>query len=301
MQVSSRFVGLQFETHRRDVNWRDAMNYAAAVQDPNPRYFDDERPQGILVHPMFCAAVTWPILAQVGEYLGAGKFPIHLLARQVHYTEHLKFHRPLKPTDSLTVEGKIAAILPHRSGTYIIARLDALDGEHAPVFTEHIGVLLRGVKCSDEGRGAESLPPAPTHPGNGPPTWEATIPIDFLRPFIYDGCTGITFPIHTSQAFARQVGLPGIILQGTATLAFAVRELVNREAGGDPLMLQALYCRFTDMVLPETEIRVQLVGKKLQENDTELYFVVLNHDGRKAISRGFALLRDPGAMTTTRK
>ena len=89
--------------------------------------------------------------------------------------------------------------------------------------------------------------------------------------------------------------MPGIILHGTATLAFAVRELVNREAGGDPLLLQSLYCRFTDMVLPGTKIQVQLVGKTLHESDTDLYFVVLNHNARKAISRGFARLQDPKA------
>jgi 3-hydroxymyristoyl/3-hydroxydecanoyl-(acyl carrier protein) dehydratase len=57
-------------------------------------------------------------------------------------------------------------------------------------------------------------------------------------------------------------------------------------------MLQAIYCRFTDMVLPGTEIRVQLVGKTSRENDADLYFVVLNHNGRQAISRGFARLQD---------
>ena len=43
------------------------------------------------------------------------------------------------------------------------------------------------------------------------------------------------------------MGLPGIIHQGTATLAYAVRELVNREARGNPALLKALACRFTGM------------------------------------------------------
>jgi hypothetical protein len=51
-----------------------------------------------------------------------------------------------------------------------------------------------------------------------------------MRPYVYDGCTNIYFPIHTSVGFARMVGLPDIILQGTATLAYAARELADREA-----------------------------------------------------------------------
>jgi acyl dehydratase len=112
-----------------------------------------------------------------------------------------------------------------------------------------------------------------------------------VRPYLYDGCTGISFPIHTSPQFAHGVGLPGIILQGTATLAIAARELVNREAGGDPARLAALYGRFTTMVLPDTEIRVQLTGRQQQTDGTSLHYVVLNGEGRRAINDGYALLR----------
>ena len=97
------------------------------------------------------------------------------------------------------------------------------------------------------------------------PLWERRIPIDAMRPYLYDGCTGIFFAIHTSRRFARQVGLPGIILQGTATLAYGVREMINREAGADPLRLKTVSCRFTGMVFPGTSICVQLLSRKLTQ------------------------------------
>jgi acyl dehydratase len=99
------------------------------------------------------------------------------------------------------------------------------------------------------------------------------------------------FPIHTSRAFARQVGLPGNILQGTATLSYAVREIINREAGGNPLTLKTVLCRFTGMVFPGTVIRVQLVGKSVKQDGTDLHFNVLNQEGQKAISDGYAFLK----------
>jgi acyl dehydratase len=149
---------------------------------------------------------------------------------------------------------------------------------------------MRGVTCPDEGRCPVPLPEAPSFQVSENPLWESRIHIEPLRPHIYDGCTDIVFPIHTSKSFARQVGLPGNILQGTATLAFSVREMINREAEGDPSRLRRLYCRFTGMVLPGSTISVDLVGKREGEAGTELHFTVLNQEGKKAISGGYALL-----------
>jgi len=302
VEISSRFVGTPLKEQHTKVSWRETTNYAAAVADANPRYFDDERAEGLIAPPMFSVAVTWRTLSRIWEYLEDHDFPLHLLATQVHYTEHLTFHRPIQPGETLTIGGEIAAILPHRSGTLVVIRSDAVDEQGVPVFTEHAGTLLRGVRCTDEGAGSEGLPHVPPSPTPGtPPHWEATIPIEPLRPYLYDGCTGISFPIHTSPQFAHNVGLPGIILQGTATLAFAARELVDREADGNPARLAALFCRFTAMVQPGTEICVQLTGRQQGKDGTALRYVVLNGKGRRAISDGYALLREPtireGEMT----
>jgi acyl dehydratase len=120
--------------------------------------------------------------------------------------------------------------------------------------------------------------------------WEAPLAVDPLAPFIYDGCTDIHFPIHTSRKFAHDVGLPGIIHQGTATLAYVARELVNREAGGNPALLKALACRFTGMVLPGSDIRVRMTGRQTSDSGMLVAFDVLNAEGKKAISDGSALL-----------
>jgi acyl dehydratase len=291
MELSSRFVGTPLKDYHTEITWRQTMNFAAAVDDPNDYYMDDEREGGIIAPPMFSVAVTWRILERIWEYIEAKDFPIEVLMTQVHHTENLEFHRPLRPGDRLTVKGQVAAILPHRAGTRVVMRFDALDQAGKPVFTEHIGALMRGVKCSDDGSCLNRLPEGPLLKESAQPLWESPIPIDVLRPHLYDGCTDIVFPIHTSRAFARQVGLPGNILQGTATLAFAVREIINREAGGDPLTLKSVFCRFTGMVFPGTVIRVQLVGKSVKDNGTNLHFIVLNQEGQKAISGGYAFLK----------
>ncbi len=291
MNLNSDFVGIRLKEYSCSISSRWTMNYAAAIDDPNPLYFNDERPGGVIAPPVFPVAVTWPIIERIADYIETESFPREVIFTQVHYTEHLRIHRPVVPGDILTVKGTIAAILPHRAGTHVVIRFDTDDASGKAVFTEHIGAMMRGVTCGDGGRGGEAVPPVPRRPEEGRPEWESAVPIDPLAPFIYDGCTNIHFPIHTSVKFARQVGLPGIIQQGTSTLALAVREVLVREAAGDSTRLDSLYCRFTGMVIPGTDIRVRCTGKITGSEGTDIFFAVLNSQDQRAISDGHMRLK----------
>jgi len=291
VKLSTKFAGSTLRDYRADVTWRRTTNYAAAVEDGNPAYLDDEREGGIIAPPMFAVALTWPVCERIWEYIQADDFPRHLLATLVHYTEHLTFYRTVRPGDSLTIKGCIAAILPHAAGTLMVLRLAAMDEQGAPVFTEHIGGLLRGVQCLGEAKIAEALPVVPSLNDDGPPLWESSVPVSSLAPFLYDGCTDIVFPIHTSVAFAHSVGLPNIILQGTATLAFAVRDIVNREANEDPSRLHSVSCRFTGMVFPGTRLAVTLLERRPDNAGTDLFFAVQNAEGDTVLSGGYARLQ----------
>jgi acyl dehydratase len=273
------------------------MNYAAAIFDDNPLYFDDEQEGGVLVHPMFSVAVTWPVVEHLPQYLDTADIPLEVLVTQVHYTEHLIFHRQLKADEALTINGKIVAILPHRAGTHIVVRFQALDHRQQLVFTEFNGAMLRGVQCRAAGRKAENIPKIPGDRDTGQLHWQKKITVDPLLPFIYDGCTDIVFPIHTSKKFAHQVGLPQIILQGTATLALAVRELIKREAESQPLRLKEIYCRFSGMVFPGTDITLQVFGALGGPISGRRYFDVLNQKGEKVLSHGYALINPPAAAS----
>jgi len=292
MELSSSIVGTFLAPYHAEVSWRHLMNYAAAIQDDNPIYFDDKTREGIIGHPVSCAAITWPVMGNLSEYLEANIFPSKVLDTQVHYSEYLHLLRPLQPGDHLTINGKIAAVLPHRSGTTLFVRLDATDASGQPVFTEIAGALLRGVRCEDKGNVVDLLSPTPENPHHPRTLWQERVFIDPMQTYIYDGCSNIFFPIHTSGKFATEVGLPGIIVQGTAVLAHAVRVLINREVGGDSFRLKILYGRFSHMVFPGTEIIVQLQGAVDQQNGRALHFDVFNDRGQKALSDGYAFVKN---------
>jgi len=295
MQIDSKIVGSAIDPAACSVGVREAMNYAAAVGDDNPAYLDDSGDNQVVAHPLFAAALTWPWFGAMAGLLVKNGVAPEALAALVHHSEHLVFHQPLRPGDQLSIAGSVAAVRPHRAGTRITLRLTAANADGANIFTEQIGGLLRGVRCTDGGRIEGQLLPGPSSPPEEESAWEREIRIDPLMPWVYDGCTGIHFPIHTSPKFARQVGLPGIILQGTATLALAVRELVNREAGGNPSRVCALGGRFGAMVRPGTAIRVRQIGSRTRRDLREVFFQVLNASDEPAVRGGWIALKiDPG-------
>ncbi len=291
MKLDSKLAGTRLAPHNANITWRDTTNFAGAIQDSNPLYFDDRKKQGILAPPTFPVAVTWPILSNLGRYIDSKKFPKEVLFTQVHYTEHLILHRLIRPGDQLNLTGEIVAILPHRAGTHAVIKLIATDKKKEPVFTEYIGAMLRGVECMGE-IGKERLPAIPDTNLLAAPAWACKIRIDPFLPYVYDGCTNIEFPIHTSPKFAEDVGLPGIILQGTATLALAVRELIEREAGGDPGRIEEIACKFTGMVKPGTDIDVCCLGSREYPGHRDLFFNVLNSESKQAI-RGYLKIKIP--------
>ncbi len=289
MNLDSQLAGTRLLPYTVEIPQRRTVNFAAGLADNNPCYFDDTV-KALVAPPTFPVSVTWPVLSRLQDFIPENKFPMEVLLTQVHYTEHLILHRLIRPNDILTINADIASIAPHRAGTHVIIRLTALDGNDDPVFTEYVGAMLRGVTCTgEETRGA--LPLVPEFIPEAGPQWQADLPIDPLAPYVYDACADIEFPIHTSPKFARDVGLPGILLQGTATLGYAVRELVNREADENPASVSEIACTFTGMVRPGTKICLHCLGTRNQHNETLVFFEVLNDENKKAIRNGYMKIK----------
>ena len=286
MIINSSYVNTQFKEYSTVADWRHIMNYAAAIGDENPLYFNDEG-RTIIAPPMFAVATTWPISGNILEFIEDKNFPTEVLKTQVHYTEHLILHRPISAGENISIIGSIAAIIKHHAGTIIVIRYNASDKRGEPIFTEYIGGMMRGVQCTDDSRVTENLPAIPNQAPADQPIWEKQIYIDRMRPYIYEGCTGITFPIHTSVNFAKFVGLPDIILHGTATLAFAIREITNLEADKNPMMIKEISCRFTGMVIPGTNIKVQLDAIVQHGDSKDIFFKVYNDQNQRVLSNGY--------------
>ncbi len=72
----------------------------------------------------------------------------------------------------------------------------------------------------------------------------------------YAEASGDPNPIHTDPDFAKQVGLPGVILHGLWTMAQVARAH-SAVADGDPRALRRLEVQFRGMGFPEQEVVVR--------------------------------------------
>lgn len=290
LTMSSDAVGTTMELGERQVEWRSTCNYAACVGDLNPRYLDDTQGKRVMAPPMFVVAFTWPLLSGSTADTLRNALPEEVLQRGVNASEHLLFHRPIRAGDRLAVCGRLISVQPTSAGVCSVVRLDLLDATYgAVVATQYTTTLYRGVACSDQGRALEEVPHAPLPGSWDDPLSEISIPIDRALPYLYDGCTGVTFPIHISPGFATErAGLPDIVLQGTCSLSLVAREIVNREAGGHPERLADLACRFSRLVVPGTTVRLQLALREENRGSRQITFRLLNADGEEALSRGCA-------------
>ena len=288
MEIHSDLVGTPLKPFTRIIDWPEIMHFAASVDDNNPYYFDDERTEGIVAPPLFSIIANWPVIKNINDQIDSEDFPLEVLSTIVHYTEHLKIYRLIKPGDKITITGKIATILPHRAGTHTIIHLETRDRENELVTEEYVGGMLRGVECIGGGKGEENRPQIVQHEIGSQSLWQEHIHIDALKSYIYEVCTDTTIvPIHTSKQFARMAGLPDIILQGTATLALAVKTITDKELGREPSRIKEIACKFTGMVLPGTKIDLHLNDKTPKDDPNHYFFDVFNNEGRKAISQGY--------------
>lgn len=286
MPLSTETVGRTIPAHEQDVDARWTMAYAAGLGDTLDCYLNTLRPDGVVAHPLFPVALLWPQVRDGWRPADPAE-----AARGVHFTHDQTVHRLVRPGDRLTSTGLVAGVERRRSGAYQVVRLDTRAADGEPVATTWHGTLFRDVDI--EGPDAWADRPDPVAPLNGsardPVEEEERIPIPATLGHVYTECARIWNPIHTDAAVAASVGLPGIILHGTATLALAVSALVRRAAGGDPERVRRIAGRFAAMVALPSEVTLQVLPA--DEAPATVRFQVRNAAGDLAIRDGLLALR----------
>ncbi|HEX3850422.1 MAG TPA: MaoC/PaaZ C-terminal domain-containing protein [Polyangiaceae bacterium] len=106
-------------------------------------------------------------------------------------------------------------------------------------------------------------------------------------PHVYAECAGIWNPIHSERTVALAVGLPDIILQGSATWSFAAREVLDANCSGDAGRLARFGCRFVGMARPGDVVTIEIFEPV---GDT-IAFEATRQDGASVLAGGFAQMR----------
>lgn len=78
---------------------------------------------------------------------------------------------------------------------------------------------------------------------------------DRYRPYYYAAASGDFNPIHLDKELAQMFGLPGNILHGMCTMAWAAEVAIDA-LGGDPGALKSIKLRFTRPVKIEDTVTI---------------------------------------------
>jgi acyl dehydratase len=256
--------------------------YAAATNDLAPEATSGE--------------VAPPVFAIVPAFGGGGRGVIveehrsELAGRLVHGEQWMVFHRPIRAGDELEVRSAAVGIHAKSSGVTVISKSQTTSAAGL-VNEQYVTIFYRGAKSAlDVGEVAPTLRGIAGEDA-GSFLAAVTYPVDADQPARYADAAGDHNRIHLDDEFARSVGLPGVIVHGMCTLAFASRAVRAALADPRPDAVTQLGARFTRPLLPGDELTTRVYA--LGGGDLAVRFECLDGAGNTVLGAGYAQRTPP--------
>jgi acyl dehydratase len=264
------------------VDAERTVAYAEATNDPIPAHRD-----GTLAPPVFAVVPIWDTLAAAMAQVT----PPEALAFVVHGEQDMHFHRPIRPGMLLRSEAAPVGVHVKPNGTTVVVKVRTVDETGDPVVEQYMTSFFRGI-ADGESAGEEAPPHKLTAEVQaGEPVATVAQAIDADQTFRYAKASGDNMPIHLDEEFARNVGLPGIIVHGLCTMAFTSWAVVTSVADGDSSRLARLAVRFSRPVLPGQTITTTIWAAGERDGRAAYGFETRNPDGDVVIKDGLAEVR----------
>jgi acyl dehydratase len=239
-------IGIWSAPHEFIVDRMRLQAYARATNDTVPDHL-----AGNVASPIFNVVPAFKVIAPLTEEMP----PPAKRMMGLHGEQDFRFHRPIEAGMRLYTKALPLGIVPHSTGSTITVKGVTTTEDGEPVVDQYVTVFIRTAI-------------APEAVGEGPPPRDITrepSPIasvsasfDVDQTFRYMGASGDTMPLHSDMTFAQKFGLPGVILHGNCTLAFATRALLERTCGNDVRRLKRLAVRFSRWVTPDETITTRV-------------------------------------------
>lgn len=210
-------------------------------------------PRGTTAQSPLCA--TAPAAAAIADLMRAVPAP-EFAARGLLSEIDVTMHRQLTPGMRLVTKAAVFGLRARRRGTQlsVIARSTS---EETLVSSQLITLYFPGAESEDLGKEPPSLRDTSDHSPN-------RIVRTRLRPSQpeeYARATGDWAPVHFDEALARSLGLRGVIMHGTCTLA-AVVDTLARATARDARRVAA---RFRAPVYPTDIVTTRLAKLSADE------------------------------------
>jgi acyl dehydratase len=273
-------LGTTYDERTATIDPDRAKAYAAATNDDNPAY-----ESGKFAPPAFGVVPTWDAMGLAV----ADIIPPEALMMIVHGEQDMHFHQPLVPGQTITTTAETFSVRVGGSGTRLTVRVVSKDaGSGDVVLEQFITTFIRGMADGDSGG-----PDKPDHTfpeaARAHEVGQLTVHVDDDQTFRYRDASGDQMPIHVDDAFAKSVGLPGIIAHGLCTMAMTSQAVVKTVADGDPSRLKRLAVRFSKNVFPGDDVTTTIYDAGTTSDGRKRYaFEATTSRGDTVISNGLA-------------
>lgn len=273
MGLNTDLVGKSYPPASYEVTREAIEKYVDATNEDNP----------VFRGPDAVAPPAFPIVA-AGAGIANAMFDQELganLPLLVHGEEDHLLHAPIEAGDTLEVASALESIESKESGeTFTVhTKLTNSDGV--------LAAELRSLMFI-RGTGRPSKKPSDEQVSRGY-DFEVEQKVDEDQTYRYAEASGDHNPIHVDEDFAKQTaGLPGIIVHGMCTFAFASKAVLDSVAGSDPRRLRRIKVRFSKPVLPGQAILTRGWSEAAEGEVKVFGFETLNPDGQAVIKNGRA-------------
>lgn len=274
MPINPELVGRTYPASTYEVTSDAIRAYAAATNEGNPAFGGDEP----VAPPAFPVVPSSGVLAAVlfDPDLGVN------LARLVHGEEDHVLHAPIRPGDVLTVAGSLESSEAKESGETFTVYTSLTNQDGVLAAEVRSLMFVRGSGSRTKGTPAEPEPEPEI-------AFSAVQKVDEDQTYRYAEASGDHNPIHTDPEFARgAAGLPGIILHGMCTMAFAGKVILDEACGGDPSRLRRIRVRFSKPVFPGETLTTRGWVLGSADGITTYGFETLNTRGSPVLRNGEA-------------
>jgi len=268
-------VGEFGEPREFEVLDERTIAYAEATNDEHPKHLSGE-----LAPPVFAIV---PVFEQLMPSI-ASVVPGELLMRVVHGEQDFRFSQPIVPGQTLVSRGGVVGVHGRSSGVAVVIKgiTETQSGE--PVVEQYMTAFFRGAQLDDSVGEPVTAHGFPEELRGSEPVLAVTHGYDDDQTQRYSKASGDPMPIHLDDDFAKSVGLPGIIVHGMCTMAFASRAVVQAACADDPARLKRLAVRFSSIVQPSEQVTTSV----FDAGDGRYAFETVSDNGNVAIKDGLA-------------
>lgn len=280
MPVNKALVGKEYPPATCEVKADATQAYAASYNQVSPWYFDERRPGGIVACPMFGMVYTWE--AAIVPMFDAD-LQVNLM-KVVRGGIDIRLFGTVRPGDLLTTRARVAAVEEKSSGELLTIETHTVNqrGEKVSTILNHN--FIRGDKKGEK----RAEPAAASQPVRPVALFVEKMKVKPDQSIVYAKPSRDENPIHTDDNVARMVGFPGVILQGSCTMAFGCGHVVDRACGGDPSRLRRIAVRFSKPVFPNDELTTTVWAVEDKPGGRVLGLEMVNQNGVAVLTDGVA-------------